>query len=132
MYSKLAGIEPGANKYIHPENMNTRHVTDAEKTRWNSAPLCAFSLSQSGWAKIGTFMIVWGKATNVPANSNTSVRFAASFTTCYNVHVTMETSDPADSQEIGVNSITPTGFVVMNGEGRIRSIYYVAFGSCII
>lgn len=34
--TKLANIEPGANKYIHPNNSNTRHVTDAEKEKWNN------------------------------------------------------------------------------------------------
>ena len=33
---KLDGIESGANKYIHPNNEGVRHVTDAEKTYWNS------------------------------------------------------------------------------------------------
>lgn len=33
---KLAGIAQGANNYIHPNDSNTRHVTDAEKQTWNS------------------------------------------------------------------------------------------------
>lgn len=40
--SKLAGIETGANKYIHPNNSNTRHVTDAEKTKWNNSARCVY------------------------------------------------------------------------------------------
>lgn len=31
--SKLSGIEAGANKYIHPNDSNNRHVTDAEKAK---------------------------------------------------------------------------------------------------
>lgn len=34
--SSLAGIEAEANKYVHPEDTNIRHVTDAEKEKWNS------------------------------------------------------------------------------------------------
>ena len=34
--TKLDGIEAGANKYVHPSDSNTRHVTDAEKSTWNS------------------------------------------------------------------------------------------------
>ena len=33
--TKLDGIATGANKYVHPSDSNTRHVTDAEKTTWN-------------------------------------------------------------------------------------------------
>lgn len=33
---KLSAIESGANKYIHPDNSSTRHVTDSEKSEWNS------------------------------------------------------------------------------------------------
>lgn len=32
---KLDGIESGANKYIHPDDTNTRHVSDDEKTQWS-------------------------------------------------------------------------------------------------
>lgn len=32
---KLNGIEAGANKYIHPNDANTRHVTDAQIALWN-------------------------------------------------------------------------------------------------
>jgi len=44
--NKLAGIESGANKYVHPtkhnadmivDNPNKRFVSDAEKTNWNDA-----------------------------------------------------------------------------------------------
>ncbi|MFR0781327.1 MAG: hypothetical protein ACLSH8_17240, partial [Zhenhengia sp.] len=33
--TKLDGIASGANKYVHPNDANTRHVTDAEKSNWN-------------------------------------------------------------------------------------------------
>ena len=33
--NKLEGIDIGANKYIHPNDVNTRHVTDTEKAFWN-------------------------------------------------------------------------------------------------
>ena len=33
--SKLSSIEANANRYVHPNDANTRHVTDAEKTTWN-------------------------------------------------------------------------------------------------
>ena len=33
---KLDGIETGANNYVHPDNENTRHVSDAEKEIWNN------------------------------------------------------------------------------------------------
>ncbi len=33
---KLNGIANNANNYVHPDNSNTRHVTDSEKTKWNS------------------------------------------------------------------------------------------------
>ncbi|HBJ2612295.1 TPA: hypothetical protein LA742_000711 [Clostridium botulinum] len=33
---KLTGIEAGANKYIHPNDLNTRHVTDTQIKTWNS------------------------------------------------------------------------------------------------
>lgn len=32
---KLQGIAANANKYIHPDDTNTRHVSDSEKTTWN-------------------------------------------------------------------------------------------------
>lgn len=34
--TKLDGIETGANKYVHPSDSNTRHVTDAQITTWNN------------------------------------------------------------------------------------------------
>lgn len=34
--SKLDGIEANANNYVHPNDANTRHVTDSEKASWNS------------------------------------------------------------------------------------------------
>lgn len=34
--TKLDGIATGANNYVHPNDANTRHVTDAEKSTWNS------------------------------------------------------------------------------------------------
>ena len=34
--TKLDGIATGANNYVHPNNANTRHVTDAEKATWNA------------------------------------------------------------------------------------------------
>ena len=34
--TKLDGIEAGANKYVHPSDSNTRHVTDAQISTWNS------------------------------------------------------------------------------------------------
>lgn len=34
--AKLDGIATGANNYVHPNDANTRHVTDAEKSTWNS------------------------------------------------------------------------------------------------
>lgn len=44
--AKLDAIEAGANKYVHPNDANTRHVSDQEKSQWsnntvytNSAPL---------------------------------------------------------------------------------------------
>ena len=33
--NKLAGIATGANNYTHPNDANTRHVTDTEKASWN-------------------------------------------------------------------------------------------------
>ena len=33
---KLDGIAEGANNYIHPDNENIRHVSDAEKEIWNN------------------------------------------------------------------------------------------------
>lgn len=34
--AKLDGIEARANRYIHPDNSNVRHVSDKEKDFWNS------------------------------------------------------------------------------------------------
>lgn len=34
--SKLDGVAANANNYVHPSDANTRHVTDTEKTSWNS------------------------------------------------------------------------------------------------
>lgn len=33
--SKLDGIEANANRYVHPNNASTRHVTDAQISQWN-------------------------------------------------------------------------------------------------
>ena len=33
---KLDGIEENANYYVHPDDENTRHVSDAEKNKWNT------------------------------------------------------------------------------------------------
>lgn len=32
---KLDGVEEGANKYIHPDNENIRHITDNQINKWN-------------------------------------------------------------------------------------------------
>lgn len=34
--NKLGGIADNANNYVHPNDTNTRHVTDSEKQNWNS------------------------------------------------------------------------------------------------
>ena len=34
--TKLDGIADGANNYVHPDDENTRHVTDTEKATWNA------------------------------------------------------------------------------------------------
>lgn len=34
--NKLAGIEASANYYIHPDNVNIQHVTEAQKSLWTS------------------------------------------------------------------------------------------------
>lgn len=34
--NKLDGIAANANNYVHPNDANTRHVTDSEKSNWNS------------------------------------------------------------------------------------------------
>ena len=34
--AKLDGIADNANNYVHPNDTNTRHVTDAEKAKWNA------------------------------------------------------------------------------------------------
>ena len=34
--TKLNGIAVNANNYTHPSDANTRHVSDSEKTTWNS------------------------------------------------------------------------------------------------
>ena len=36
LYSKLMGIEESANYYIHPDNMNCRHVTDLQIKKWDN------------------------------------------------------------------------------------------------
>ena len=36
MVTKLNGIATNANNYVHPNDANTRHVTDSEKSNWNS------------------------------------------------------------------------------------------------
>lgn len=43
--AKLDGIEEGANNYIHPNDENTRHVTDAQIAQWNSH-LLSFSTAE--------------------------------------------------------------------------------------
>lgn len=35
-YVKLSNMEANANNYIHPDNVNMRHVTDAEKKIWSN------------------------------------------------------------------------------------------------
>lgn len=34
--AKLDGVEEGANNYIHPDDENTRHVTDEQINRWDN------------------------------------------------------------------------------------------------
>ena len=34
--AKLDGIEEGANNYVHPDDENTRHVTDAQIAKWDA------------------------------------------------------------------------------------------------
>lgn len=36
---KLDGIEAGANKYVHPNDENTRHVTDEQIAKWDKGAL---------------------------------------------------------------------------------------------
>lgn len=77
--SKLAGLEAGANKYIHPDNVNTRHVTDAEKTKWNnSSPVV--SKSSNGYIKIGGIIIQWGSVSYTLGQlSSNTIYFPISF-----------------------------------------------------
>lgn len=58
-YVKLGNIEPGANKYVHPDNETTRHVTDEERTTWNSKAEVSFvdELRQDCYATIMQFML---------------------------------------------------------------------------
>ena len=36
LYTKLMGVEEFANYYIHPDNMNCRHVTDLQIKKWDN------------------------------------------------------------------------------------------------
>ncbi len=86
------------------------------------------SSNTNGGIQIGTFILKWGKTWCVK-NNNTTVTFTSSFkNACLGAMVTMETSDDADSEIVGVNSITKSSMRLMNGEGRDRYLIWFAWG----
>jgi hypothetical protein len=44
---KLDSVEFGANNYIHPDNITTRHITDDERTKWNNKASSAVATEYS-------------------------------------------------------------------------------------
>lgn len=83
--SKLDGIEEGANNYIHPDTSSIRHVTDSEKSSWNTAASRASTWSSfktSGGSIGGTLSLTKANIDNVLFNKDTSL------TTKFNINTT--------------------------------------------
>ena len=125
--SKLAGIETGANKYIHPNDANTRHVTDAEKTKWNQAGQCSGSYANNGYCDLpGGITIQWGRA-YMPSGYN-ALSFPKKFGSLYSVVITPEDTDTNRTKNFGIGGRTVSGFYICNCEGVSFYFNWIAIG----
>lgn len=75
--TKLNGIAAEANKYVHPNDANTRHITDTERTNWNDARTKALDWNsfKSNGGTIGKSVTINGTLTtngNVAAMGTSS------------------------------------------------------------
>lgn len=126
-YSKLADIETGANKYIHPSDANTRHVTDVEKTKWNNNSITAYKASK-GYVKLGGVMVQWGTS-YASANTNTSVSYATPFSSVYSVVMCPEDGNTGQNKSLAVYAIGTSAFQINNTERVAFNCRWIAIGA---
>lgn len=125
--TKLNGIETGANKYVHPDNSSTRHVTDAEKAKWNGMASLSMSTATNGYAKIGGLTIQWGYLT-LQGNSSRTINFPIAFANnCLNVQLTI--ADNTESDYIAfVNAKSRTSVTIYQYGKSNKNCYWLAIG----
>ena len=125
--TKLKGIEAGANKYVHPNNSSTRHVTDAEKAKWNGMASVQMNTSTNGYAKIGGVTIQWGYLT-LQGNSSRTINFPIAFANnCLNVQLTI--ADNTESDYIAfVNAKSRTSVTIYQYGKGSKNCYWLAIG----
>ena len=125
--TKLNGIETGANKYVHPDNSSTRHVTDAEKAKWNGMASVQMNTSTNGYAKIGGLTIQWGYLT-LQGNSSRTINFPIAFANnCLNVQLTI--ADNTESDYIAfVNAKSRTSVTIYQYGKSSKNCYWLAIG----
>ena len=125
--TKLNGIETGANNYVHPNNSSTRHVTDAEKAKWNGMASVQMNTSTNGYAKIGGLIIQWGYLT-LQGNSSRTINFPIAFANnCLNVQLTI--ADNTESDYIAfVNAKSRTSVTIYQYGKGSKNCYWLAIG----
>lgn len=134
--SKLAGIEVGANKYVHPDNhpanmiqqdSTHRFVTDSEKTKWNRAGQCSGSYTNNGYCDLpGGITIQWGRV-HIPSGNHT-LSFPKKFGSLYSIVITPEDSNTNRTKNYGIDGRTVSGFYISNCEGASFYFNWIAIG----
>ena len=132
----MAGIESGANKYVHPashaasviqQDATHRFVTDTEKTKWNGNTI-TYSKASKGYVVLGGICIQWGTL-SVSGNSKGSTSFARSFGgTPYSGVCSWDYDYTGGQENYGLTSLTSTTIYITNGEGSTRLFRWIVIG----
>ena len=88
------------------------------------------SLSENGYAQIGSLMIQWGKVSISTQNTAVTVNLPKAFpTACLNVQLTWNnTGDVNNADNSAANCISASQIRILNAMGSPQSFYWMAIG----
>lgn len=114
-------LTDSTHKFVTQEQLNTINSIPS------NIPSFSSSLGYSGYAIIDHFCIQWGSNT-VNANDRLRVSFPTNFAVAYAVTGAWDYNHLGAQENWGYADLTPTDFLIVNGEGTNRKFYWIAIG----